>query len=168
MMTHYGSHWLMLTHADSLWVMLCMARYGHLFSYQRKSYNATTHYLGNNSWEFHFHIWKVAVLWLCVTMVTIPKCSFFMFETILENGCMLPWRQFWVFLSSCLIGKVSETTCLEPLWLMLCKVTWSDLPLWAVTHFDSFTLIWTHAVQGHMSWVMWASRSHMLTSLSDT
>jgi len=89
-----------MTHDDSLWVMLCIARYGHLFSCQREGCNATAHHLENNSWEFHFHVWEAAVLWLCVTMVTITKCFFLMFETILENSCVLPWRQFWVFLSS--------------------------------------------------------------------
>jgi len=157
-----------MTHNDSHWLMLCMTRYGYLLSCQRKSCNATTCHLGNNFWEFHFHVWEAAVLWLCVSMVMIPQCFFLMFETTLEYGCALSWRQFWVFLSSCLIGKVSEITCLESLWLMLCRVTWSDLPLWAVTHFDLFALICTHAVQGHMSWVLSASRSHMLTSLSDT
>jgi len=94
----------------------------------------------------------------------IPRCSFLMFETTLEYGSAFSWRQFWVLLSSYHIGKVLEITCLESLWLMLCRVTWSDLPLWAVTHFDSFALICIHAVQDHMSWVMSASRSHMLTS----
>ena len=143
-MTQDDSLWLTLTHADSLWVMLCMARYGHLFSCQRVGYNTTSYHLGNNSWEFHFHVWEVAVLWLCVSMVTIPKCSFLMFGTTLEYGFALSWRQFWILLSSCLIGKVSEITCLDSLWLILRRVIWSDLPLWDVTHFDSLTLILSH------------------------
>jgi len=139
-----------MTHDDSLWVMLCMARYGHLFSCQRESYNTTSHHLENNSWEFHFHVWEAAMLWLCVSMATIPKYSFLMFgiwfcivmETFLSPSVKLPYRKSlrnnlsWLtVIYICYAGSHGQT-CHFELWLilthlysfafMLCKVTWVE------------------------------------------
>ena len=151
-----------------------------------------THYDSCCAWPdmvIYSRVKERAIIQLYITLETTPESSTFMFGRQLCCGCVYPWllsqsAPFWclkpIEIRLCIVmetilspsvklpyRKVSEITCHDSLWLMLCKVTWSDLPLWAVAYFDSFALICTHAVQGHMSLVMSASKSHMLTSLSD-
>jgi len=133
---------LTMTHYESCCAWPDMVIYSHVKE------RATIQLYITYSWKFHFHVWKAAMLWLCISMVTIPECSFLMLETTLEYGCMLSWRWFWVLLSKGLIGKVSEICNLS--WLTVTYAMQGHMVRPATLSCGSLWLICTHAVQGHM------------------